>query len=1035
MSKFKRRISLMLSVMMLSLTILPLFVVNAADEISYTVKLNGSAMSTSKTYEVEAGDTIVFTASSSTVDVGLVGYYFDGNSGNIKSSNSNKITITVPDGEAGSTTELNVAASGYDADKKVVQGAWSTYTLKYTEEATTVDNKDLVLKYGSKTLSANSTTTVDAESNLTFSAKPSDEVVALYYAWGTEDFREADGSSATIKVPSTFEAGSAHNLYVTAKYSDGEYAEGEKYIIKIAQATSDVTMVVKMDGVTMKSGNTYNVEGGEKIVATADCLQGIAFIGYYYSDNSKIVDVYDDTLTITVPTKADGTKITLYIEAVATDDDGEDNPVKTGWVPFVLQYPEPDPEVANKDVSLKYGSKTLAVDSTTEVKVGEFLTASATPSAEVVELYYAWGTEDWRVFYKATGSIEVPETLEVGKSYNLYITAKYSDGKYANRERYIIKIVEDEVVVSGKAINVSYENKVLSVNSTTTVNPGESVKITATPSANVTKIYFKWDNDSWAVANGVSSYSTRIPTTFAAGSTHTLYVKAAYDDGKEISQQKYIFKIPVSAADITMNVKVDSRTMTAGKTYEVEGGEEVVVTASVTNTSVDYIKYKFGSDSYQYTYSKTARFDVPVEKVGTTLKLYVEAVSIDGQTTGVKTYNLKFVETSDGTLDIEPWMEENDELVELAVNLRNDSEVEDKANKNIYELNETITYFVDYKNGTGDDVETEVGLVLELPLAFTVVDADGGKVDTKKKTITWEFPNGLEEDESGTKVVKVKYTALTKSKYDAETVYPSAIITKGSKAKEQDRSTVINLVIIGYAEEIDIEHEPYMFGDENENTFRPDDSISRAEGALVLARIYGLNYKSTKVTNVFSDLGDTYVEAQKAIIAATKAGLISGYTDGTFRPNAKMTRAEFMKILACMVEKQAAEDEIEGLEVKDLENSIKVYDDSTRYYIVDGKKIYSHWALEEVTLLARLNMTPLSEENDEIELDEEITRAEVAQLVNFYLLRAPANVTSKTKSGFDDVSKKHDLFADIIEATRDSHTFSMEEEDGTETAE
>lgn len=1035
MSKFKRRISLMLSVMMLSLTILPLFVVNAADEISYTVKLNGSAMSTSKTYEVEAGDTIVFTASSSTVDVGLVGYYFDSNTSNIKSSNSNKITITVPDGEAGSTRKLRVAASGYDANYKEVQGAWTTYTLKYAEEVVSVDNKDLVLKYGSKTLTKDTTTTVEPESSLVFSAKPSDEVVSLFYAWGTEDYREAKSSSATIKVPSTFAAGSSHNLYIVAKYSDGEYSDREKYIIKIAQATSDVEMVVKMDGVTMKSGNTYNVVGGEKIVATASCLQGVAFIGYYYSDNSKIVDEYDNSITITVPQKADGTKITLYIEAVATDDDGEDNPVKTGWVPFVLKYPDPDPEIANKDVSLKYGSKTLAVDSTTEAKVGEFLTVSATPSAEVVELYYAWGTEAWRVFYKATGSIEVPETLEVGKSYNLYITAKYSDGKYADRERYIIKIVEDEVVVTGKAMNVSYENKVLAVNSTTTVNPGESIKLTATPSANVTKLYFKWDNDSWAVVNGVSSYSTRIPTTFAAGSTHTLYVKALYDDGKELAQQKYIFKIPVSAADITMNVKVDSRTMTAGKTYEVEGGEEIVVTASVTNTTVDYIRYKFDNGSYQYTYAKTARFDVPVKDVDTTLKLYVEATSIEGQTTGVKTYNLRFVETADGTLDIEPWMEENDELVELAVNLRNDSEEEDKANKNIYELNETITYFVDYKNGTGDDIDTEVGLVLELPLAFTVVDADGGKVDTKKKTITWEFPNGLEEDESGTKVVKVKYTAFTKSKYDAETVYPSAIITKGSKAKEQDRSTVINLIVVGYAEEIDIEHEPYMFGDEHENTFRPDDSISRAEGALVLARIYGLNYKSTKVTNVFSDLGDTYVEAQKAIIAATKAGLISGYTDGTFRPNEKMTRAEFMKILACMVEKQAAEDEIEGLEIKDLENSIKVYDDSTRYYIVDGKKIYSHWALEEVTLLARLNMTPLSEENDEIELDEEITRAEVAQLVNFYLLRAPAHVTSKTKSGFDDVSKKHDLFADIIEATRDAHTFSMEEEDGTETAE
>ena len=80
-------------------------------------------------------------------------------------------------------------------------------------------------------------------------------------------------------------------------------------------------------------------------------------------------------------------------------------------------------------------------------------------------------------------------------------------------------------------------------------------------------------------------------------------------------------------------------------------------------------------------------------------------------------------------------------------------------------------------------------------------------------------------------------------------------------------------------------------------------------------------------------------------------------------------------------------------------------------------------------------MLPLSEDNDEIKLDAKITRAEVAQLVNFYLLRAPASVDAKTKSGFSDVSRRHELFADIIEATREEHEFSMNEDDGTEVAE
>ena len=63
-----------------------------------------------------------------------------------------------------------------------------------------------------------------------------------------------------------------------------------------------------------------------------------------------------------------------------------------------------------------------------------------------------------------------------------------------------------------------------------------------------------------------------------------------------------------------------------------------------------------------------------------------------------------------------------------------------------------------------------------------------------------------------------------------------------------------------------------------------------------------------------------------------------------------------------------------------------------------------------------------------IAYNQPITRAEVAQLVNLYLLRAPADVDSKTKTGFTDVSRKHKLFADIVEATREAHTYYITDE-------
>ncbi len=820
--------------------------------------------------------------------------------------------------------------------------------------------------------------------------------------------------------------------------------------IFVVNAASTVNYDLTLDGKEISFGSTYEVEGGEKVVFEASATKGGRITTMSYQiDTGTTNPSAGSKLTITIPTGKAGTTKTIYLNAGGKDVDG--NVIQLGWKNFKVKYVEPETEedtTPQVSMTIKMGSKTLGEGSKVEVEGGEKITVSAKSTKAAIErigYYYYVGSSATKItdIYEDNITITVPTGTPGSKRY-LYIEAvAENDNGEPNTitktgwVEIILNYKEEEEPIeptpSTKDLTVAHAGKTLTANSTTEANPGESLKITATPTDEVVKLYFRWDSDNWSTVANTGSYSTRVPKYFEPGTTHTLYVKAEYEDGTVLSEKKYIFRIPEEASDITMNVKLESKTITAGKTYEVKGEEEVVVTASVTGSEVDYIKYYFGSDDAEKVNKSKATFEVPDKKAGTTLKLYVEAVAEDGSTTGTKTYTLKFVDVIEGELDIEPWMEENDEITELSINLRNDSEEEEKANKNIYALEEVVTYFIDYKNGTGDDITSKVTIEFEIPLDFDVVDADGGDVDEDDRIITWEFEDGLEEDEAETLVVKLKYTGFTKSKYDNETIYPSAAILKGKK--EMDRSTVINLIVEEYDMEIDEVHEPYMHGDEETPTFRPDDPISRAEGALVLARIYGLNYKSTKVTDTFSDLDDTYLEAQKAIVAASKAGLINGYTNGTFKPNASMTRAEFIKILACMVESNAEDEEIEGLEIKDVENNIKVYADSTRYYIVDGKKIYSHWALEEITLLARLNMLPVTEDEPELELDEEITRAEVAQLVNLYLLRAPASVTSKTKSGFDDVSKKHDLFADIIEATRDDHTFSMNEDDGTENAE
>ena len=197
-----------------------------------------------------------------------------------------------------------------------------------------------------------------------------------------------------------------------------------------------------------------------------------------------------------------------------------------------------------------------------------------------------------------------------------------------------------------------------------------------------------------------------------------------------------------------------------------------------------------------------------------------------------------------------------------------------------------------------------------------------------------------------------------------------------------------------------------------------------------MARIFGINTTSDTNKYDYPDLDETYLSARRAIKAATAAGIISGYPDGTYRPNAKMTKAEFMKIIASYVEVKADEDGVKGLEIKEADGAIKLYRNPTTVYMTGKTSTTSHWALPYVTLLCRINMTPVSDSHKNLGLDEEITRAEVAQLVNFYLLRAPAD---GGKVQFTDVPKNHKLYADILEATRPAHSYTLTHE-GTEVA-
>lgn len=79
------------------------------------------------------------------------------------------------------------------------------------------------------------------------------------------------------------------------------------------------------------------------------------------------------------------------------------------------------------------------------------------------------------------------------------------------------------------------------------------------------------------------------------------------------------------------------------------------------------------------------------------------------------------------------------------------------------------------------------------------------------------------------------------------------------------------------------------------DTFLPDADITRAEFAAIVTRALGISADTG--TTAFSDVAADAWYA-KEVAAAVRYGLIAGYEDGTFRPDAMITREEAMAILA-----------------------------------------------------------------------------------------------------------------------------------------
>lgn len=159
------------------------------------------------------------------------------------------------------------------------------------------------------------------------------------------------------------------------------------------------------------------------------------------------------------------------------------------------------------------------------------------------------------------------------------------------------------------------------------------------------------------------------------------------------------------------------------------------------------------------------------------------------------------------------------------------------------------------------------------------------------------------------------------------------------------------------------DHFAYIVGYGN-GEVRPQNNITRAEVATIFFRLLTDDVRDENLTktNRYSDVtrADWY---NTAVSTLSSMGIITGYPDGTFRPNAAITRAEFAAI--------AARFDSNG--------------DKTTAKFSD---IATHWAKDEISI-AYNNGWITGYPNGTFGPQRDITRAETMTLVNRVLNRQP----------------------------------------------
>lgn len=276
------------------------------------------------------------------------------------------------------------------------------------------------------------------------------------------------------------------------------------------------------------------------------------------------------------------------------------------------------------------------------------------------------------------------------------------------------------------------------------------------------------------------------------------------------------------------------------------------------------------------------------------------------------------------------------------------------------------------------------------------------KVETniKQRTVILTLPL---DDVKLAKENKELYIYIEHSDGEKELIEPTIMESSNGEYYLQftvDKFSLFTILLMDRTNEENL-HNAYIKGYQN-GTFRPDAPITRAEMAALLARLFDEEDGQKRANAPFADVSHHHW-AHEAISFVHERKLMIGKAHEQFKPDDSITRAEMVVIVARYLKLPLLSDEESELAFSD---------------------ITKHWAVKEIAAVKEVGIVG-GYVDGTFRPDEKLTRAQAVTILNRLLNRGP--LYDMASQSFSDVPPSHWAFHEIEEAAQDHHYIIREE--------